>query len=214
MTFGQRVPMVDAVARVTGTIEYALDVALPGMLHGRALRSPHAHARVLRVDTSRAEELPGVVAVVTGADFSPDGAVEPRFGLFLRDQPVVAVEKVRHVGDPVAAVAAEDEEIAEAGLALIDVEYEPLAAVLDVEEALADGAPLVHEGPRELVSRRPDFVERGPGFADTNVIHVFTQRRGDVEAAFAEADTVVENTFSCPPVQHVSLEPHVAVCRF
>jgi CO/xanthine dehydrogenase Mo-binding subunit len=214
MSFGERVPMVDAVARVTGTIEYALDVALPGMLHGRALRSPHAHARVLRVDATPAEALPGVVAVVTGADFSPDGPVEPRFGLFLRDQPVVAIDKVRHVGDPVAAVAAEDEETAEAGLALIEVEYEPLPAVLDVEEALADGAPLVHEGLRELVSRRPDFVERGPGFADTNLIHVFTQRRGDVEAGFAEADTVVENTFSCPPVQHVSLEPHVAVCRF
>ncbi len=214
MSFGERVPMVDAVARVTGTIEYALNVELPGMLHGRVLRSPHAHARVVRVDASRAAELPSVAAVLTGDDFPPDGPVEPRFGLFLRDQPVVAIGKVRHVGDPVAAVAAEDAATAEAALALIDVEYEPLPAVLDVEEALAPGAPLVHEGPRELVSRRPDFVERGPGYADTNVIHLFTQRRGDVEAAFAAADVVVENTFSCPPVQHVSLEPHVAVCRF
>src|SRR5438105_4442500 len=104
--------MVDAVPRVTGTIEFVLNLTLPGMLHGRVLRSPHAHAKVLRVDASRAEALPGVVAVVTGADFPADGPVEPRFGLFLRDQPAVALEKVRHVGDAVAAVAAEDEETA------------------------------------------------------------------------------------------------------
>src|SRR5438552_86743 len=154
--------MVDAVPRVTGTIDFVLNLSLPGMLHGRVLRSPHAHASVLSVDASRAEALPGVVAVVTGADFPPDGPVEPRFGLFLRDQPVVALGKVRHVGDPVAAVAAEDEETAAEALALIEVEYEPLPAVLDVQEALAEGAPLVHEGERVLVSRRPDFVERGP----------------------------------------------------
>ncbi len=214
MSLGERVPMVDALARVTGTIDYVLNFELPAMLHGRVLRSPHAHARVGRVDASAAEALPGVVAVVTGADFPPEGPVEPRFGLFLRDQPVVALDKVRHVGDPVAAVAAEDDETANEALALIEVEYEPLPAVLDVEEALAPGAPLVHEGPRELMSRRPDFVERGPGYAGTNVIHLFTQRRGDTNAAFAEADVVVEDTYSCPPVQHVSMETHVAVARF
>jgi CO/xanthine dehydrogenase Mo-binding subunit len=214
VALGERLPMVDAVPRVTGTIDFVLNLTLPGMLHGRVLRSPHAHAHVLSVDASRAEALPGVAAVVTGADFPPDGPVEPRFGLFLRDQPVVALEKVRHVGDPVAAVAAEDEATAAEAVALIDVEYEPLPAVLDVQEALAEGAPLVHEGERVLASGRPDFVERGPGFAGSNVIHLFTQRRGDVAAGFAEADVVVEDTYSCPPVQHVSMETHVAVVRF
>src|SRR2546423_4587361 len=115
--------MVDAVARVTGTIEYVLNLELPGMVHGRTLRSPHAHARVVSVDASRARELPGITCVVTRDDL---GGIEPRFGLFLRDQPVVALDKVRHVGDPVALVAAESETIADEALTLIEVEYDPL----------------------------------------------------------------------------------------
>jgi CO/xanthine dehydrogenase Mo-binding subunit len=211
---GARIPMVDAEERVTGTIAYTLNVELPRMLYAAVLRSPHAHARIVSIDASRAESLPGVVAVLTSEDFGADAAFDATMGLFARDEPLVALDRVRHVGDRVAAVAAEDEGTAEEALGLFDVEYEPLPAVLDVEEALEPGAPVLHEGPRVLVSRRPDFLERQPGFEGTNVIHLFTQRRGDVEAGFASADVIVENVFSCPPVQHVSMEPHVCVAHW
>lgn len=214
MAVGERVPMVDAEPRVTGTLDYVLNFELPNMLHARVLRSPHAHARVTGVDASRAESLPGVVAVVTRDDLGPDSGIDPAFGLFLYDQTPVALDKVRHVGDPVAAVAADAEATALEALDLVEIDYEPLPAVFDVEEALAPGAPVLHEGPRALASRRPDIVARQPGFEGTNVIHLFTQRRGDADDGFGEADLVIENTFSCPPVQHVSMEPHVAVAWY
>jgi CO/xanthine dehydrogenase Mo-binding subunit len=214
VSLGERLPMVDALARVTGTIEFVLNLELPRMLHAKVLRSPHAHARVLSVDASAAATLLGVAAVLTRDDFGEGSPFEPTFGLFARDEPVVALDRVRHVGDRVAAVAAEDEATAEEALALIEVAYEPLPPVLDVEQALEDGAPVLHEGPRLLASHRPDFVERQPSFEGTNVVHLFTQRRGDVEAGFAEADVVVENVYECPPVQHVSMEPHVCVAQW
>jgi CO/xanthine dehydrogenase Mo-binding subunit len=205
--------MVDAVSRVTGAMDFTLDLELPGMLHARMLRSPHAHARVVRVDASRAAALRGVT-VLTRDDILGRADVNPTFGLFIRDQPPVALDKVRHVGDPVVAVAAPDDAAAEEALELIDVEYEPLPAVFDVEEALQPGAPILHEGPRSLASRRPDILERQPGFEGTNVIHLFKQRKGDVEAGFADADEIIENTYSSPPVQHVAMEAHVCVARW
>ncbi|MEA2623127.1 MAG: hypothetical protein QOH61_2037 [Chloroflexota bacterium] len=214
MALGQRIPMVDAMARVTGAMGFVLDMELPGMLHARILRSPHAHARVIRVDASRAAALAGVRAVLTRDDILGRDDVFPTFGLFIRDQAPVALDKVRHVGDPVAAVAAVDEATAEAALALIEVDYEPLPAVFDVEEALRPGAPILHDGARSLSSRRPDILARQPGFEGSNVIHLFSQRRGDIEAGFAEADEIVENVFSCPPVQHVAMEPHVCVAQW
>ncbi|MEX2547978.1 MAG: xanthine dehydrogenase family protein molybdopterin-binding subunit [Chloroflexota bacterium] len=210
---GQRLPMVDAVARVTGAMDYALDIELPGMLQTRILRSPHAHARLVRIDASRAAALRGVT-VLTRDDILGREDVNPTFGLFIRDQPPVALDKVRHVGDPVAAVAAPDDAAAEEALDLIEVEYEPLPAVFDVEAALEPGAPILHEGPRSLASRRPDILARQPGFEGTNVIHQFIQRKGDVDAGFAGADEVIEHTFYSPPVQHVPMEPHVVVARW
>ena len=100
MAIGERVPMIDAFARVTGSIEYVLDMELPGMLHARILRSPHAHARVVRVDASAATRLPGVIAVLTRDDLVGRDDVFPTFGFFIRDQPPVAIDRVRHVGDP------------------------------------------------------------------------------------------------------------------
>lgn len=211
---GQRIPMVDATSRVTGQMGFVLDLELPGMLHARILRSPHAHARVISIDASRAERLPGVRAVLTRTDLLDRPDVFPAFGLFIRDQAPVAMDKVRHVGDPVAAVAAVDEATAEEALGLIEVHYEPLPAVFDVEEALKPGAPILHDGPRSLSSRRPDILARQPGFAGTNVIHLFSQRRGDPAAGFAEADEIIENVFSSPPVQHVAMEPHVCVAQW
>ena len=210
---GQRIPMIDAVARVTGAMDYALDIQLPGMLQSRILRSPHPHARVLRVDASRAAQMRGVT-VLTRDDILGREDINPTFGLFIRDQPPVALDKVRHVGDPVAAVAAPDEATAEEALDLIEVEYEPLPAVFDVEEALAEGAPILHEGPRSLASRRPDILDRQPGFEGTNVIHLFKQRKGDMEAGFAEADEIIEQVYYSPPVQHVPMEPHVVVAKW
>ncbi len=210
---GQRIPMIDSVARVTGAMDYALDLQIPGMYHARVLRSPHAHARIISIDASRAEAMRGVT-VVTRDDILARDDVNPRFGHFIRDQAPLALDKVRHVGDPVAAVAAPDERTAEEALDLIEVEYEPLPAVFDVEEAIAPGAPIIHEGPRTLASRRIDIVERQPGFEGTNIIHLFKQRKGDVDAGFAEADEIIEQVYYSPPVQHVPMEPHVVIARW
>jgi CO/xanthine dehydrogenase Mo-binding subunit len=214
LAIGERLPLIDAYSRVTGDMGFVLDMSLPGMHHARMLRSPHAHARIVRVDASRAAALRGVSAVLTQEDLVGNEGVVPTFGTFIRDQPVVAIAKVRHVGEPVAAVTAIDEATAEEALSLIDVEYEPLPAVFDVEKALEPGAPILHEGARLLASRRPDILARQPELEGTNVIHYFRQRRGDVEAGFAEADGVIEGTYESPPVQHVPMEPHVAIAQW
>jgi CO/xanthine dehydrogenase Mo-binding subunit len=205
--------MIDAVSRVTGAMDYALDIELPGMLQTRILRSPYAHARLVRIDASRAAAMRGVT-VLTRDDILGREDVNPTFGLFIRDQAPVVLDKARHVGDPVAAVAAPDDATAEEALSLIEVEYEELPAVFDVEEALRDGAPILHEGARTLASRRPDILARQPGFEGSNVIHQFVQRRGDIEAGFAEADEIIENVYYSPPVQHVPMEPHVVVAKW
>ncbi|HYH91861.1 MAG TPA: xanthine dehydrogenase family protein molybdopterin-binding subunit, partial [Candidatus Saccharimonadales bacterium] len=214
VAIGERIPMVDSVSRVTGAMDYALDLELPGMLHAKLLRSPYAHARIARIDASKARELPGVQAVLTGPDLLAREDIVRTFGLFIRDQAAVALDKVRHVGEPVAAVAARDARIAQRAIDLIEVEYEELPAVFDVEEALRPGAPILHDGPRLLASRRPDILARQPGFEGTNTIHLFTQRKGDIAAGFAAADVVVERTYSSPAVGHVPFEPHVAVAQW
>jgi CO/xanthine dehydrogenase Mo-binding subunit len=214
MTIGQRVPMVDATERVTGSLEYVLDLRLAGMAEAKILRSPHAHARITRLDASRAAALPGVVAVLTGNDLRDRTDIVPTFGLFIRDQYPVAVDRVRYAGEPVAAVAARDAATAQRALELIDIDYEPLPAVFDVEAALEPDAPILHPGPRLLASARPDILARQPGFESTNVIHLFTQRRGDVAAGFARAEVVIEHTYSSPAVAHVPLEPHVCVASW
>ena len=132
---------LDGADKVTGKAVYTVDVQLPGMAHGKILRSPYAHARIKRVDGSKAEALPGVYAVITRDDQRGLGM----FGAAYKDQTIVAIDKVRYVGDPVAAVAAVDEATAEEALSLIDVEYEELPAVTSIEEALAPDAPLVHD---------------------------------------------------------------------
>jgi CO/xanthine dehydrogenase Mo-binding subunit len=140
--FRAPVAALDGPDKVTGAARYTFDFGLPGMLHAKVLRSPHPHARIRSIDTSRAEALPGVAAVVTGVDATrlPD----PYYGVAIRDQPVVAIDKVRYVGDMVAAVAAVDEETAYRALGLIDVQYEMLPAVMSIEEALAE-LPLQEE---------------------------------------------------------------------
>src|SRR5687768_4883527 len=138
---GRTAPRSDGAEKVTGKAVYTVDVDLPGMAHAKVLRSPYPHARIGRVDASKAERLPGVYAVITKEDQRELGM----FGAAYKDQTIVAVDKVRYVGDPVAAVAAVDEATAEEALALIDVDYEELPAVTNLDEALAAGAPLVHD---------------------------------------------------------------------
>src|SRR5918996_4537548 len=195
MAVGQAISMVDSHLRVSGGIEYTLNFELPRMLHACMLRSPHAHARVVKIDASRAAKLPGVAAVLTRNDLIGDH-IDPYFGLIIQDQTLVALDRVRFVGDPVAAVAATDEETAAEALDLMDVEYQELPGVFDAEEALKPGAVLLHEGPRRIIPGRPDVTARSqPG---TNIVHLFKQRKGDIIRGFRESDEMLENTFSSP----------------
>ena len=210
MSVGQPISMIDSQLRVTGGIDYTLNFELPRMLHARILRSPYAHARILKVDASRATKLPGVAAVLTRDDLTGDD-IDPYFGLIIRDQTPVAFDKVLFVGNPVAAVAAVDDETAAEALDLIDVEYEELPAVFDVEEALKPGAVLLHEGARRIIPGRPDVTARSQ--AGTNIVHLFKQRKGDVAQGFRESDEIFDNTFGSPAANHAALEPHVAVAQ-
>jgi CO/xanthine dehydrogenase Mo-binding subunit len=206
---GHAEPRSDGAEKVTGKAIYTVDVELPSMAHGKILRSPFAHARVVRVDASKAEALPGVFAVITREDQRRIGM----FGAAYKDQTIVAVDKVRYAGDPVAAVAAVDEATAEEALGLIDVDYEELPAVTNLDEALGPGATLVHEssaGGGELMGQR---YEPNPEFAGTNLCYRFSYAKGDVEAGFAKADHVFEDVFTFPRVQHFSMEPHATVAH-
>jgi CO/xanthine dehydrogenase Mo-binding subunit len=210
-TVGQSVDMVDARGRVTGRVRYALDATLPGMAVARLLRSPVAHGRIRSVDVSEARRMPGVVAVLTAADFDDPDAPARHFGPVLRDQPVVCGDKVRFAGDPVAAIAAETEEQADAALRSIEVDYEPLPLVGSIDEALADDATLVHERASPASGGYSDIklIDRG-----ANVCTAFHLRSGDVEAGFEQADHVFDNTYESPAVQHVPMEPHVVLASF
>ncbi len=164
---GTRAPRVDSVDKVTGGAVYANDLTMSGMLHGAVLRSPHPHARIVEIDVSRAQVAPGVEAVVTGRDF-------PRlFGSAIKDQPFLAIDRVRYVGEPVVAVAAATESQAQEALDLIKVDYEELPAVTDMRAALDPDAPLVH----------PDLhtYERGGHeiVPNTNINTLYRYSRGD-----------------------------------
>ncbi|HKY08671.1 MAG TPA: xanthine dehydrogenase family protein molybdopterin-binding subunit [Candidatus Binatia bacterium] len=199
----------DGVEKVNGRALYTVDVKLPGMAHGKILRSPYAHARLVSVDASAAEKFPGVFAVITRDDQKQLGM----FGAAYKDQSVVAVDKVRYAGDPVAAVAAVDEATAAEALNLIEVEYEELPAVTSLDDALAPGAPLVHDSAAsggELMGQR---YEPPREFSGSNLCYRFSYSKGNVEAAFKKADHVFENTFTFPRVQHFSMEAHATVAQ-
>ena len=149
VVIGRRLPRVDGMPLVTGAATYTTDVVLPRMLYGKILRSPHPHARILGINVDRASRLTGVRGIITGRDTL--GRV---FGLY-PDEPGMAVDKVRYLGEAVAAVAADDEDVVEESLHLIDVEYEPLPAVYDPLEAMAPGAPLIHEALGTNISMSP-----------------------------------------------------------
>ncbi|HEY7363210.1 MAG TPA: xanthine dehydrogenase family protein molybdopterin-binding subunit [Methylomirabilota bacterium] len=206
---GHPVERVDAIEKVTGRARYVTDLVLPGMAFAKVLRAPHPHARVVRVDVTRARGRAGVFAALAGADLT---WCEPYFGPAFRDRPVLAIDVARYEGEPVAAVAAVDELAAAEALELIEVDYEPLPAALTLDEALRPGAPLVHAGEplaghfADLSTLRP---ERG-----TNVCHRFAYARGDVTATLGTAYLVVEDTFHFPRVQHYAMEPNAAVAAW
>jgi carbon-monoxide dehydrogenase large subunit len=202
VTVGKPIPRIDALEKVTGRATYIDDLKFSDVLHGKILHSPHAHAKIKRIDTSKAKALPGVRAVVTGRD------VHFRGGEAIKDQPFLAVEKVRCVGEPVAAVAADTKGIAEHAVKLIEVEYEPLPAVLDVMEALKPNAPLIHEE-MHTYEHMP-IVKIIPR---TNICAKFEFKQGDVEKGFREADYVFEDTFHFPTGHHCQIEPFGAVAQ-
>ncbi len=204
--------MIDAEERVTGRINYALNVELPGMLHGKILRSPCPHARVVHIDSSAAERLTGVATVLSRGDFTQASGYSAKYGRIFRDQTVVALDKVRFVGDPVAAVAAANVDIAEEALALIKVDYEELPAVFDEAEALKADAPLVHDPRPEQQAIFNNLIQDLPG--GRNLCSHFKLRRGDIDEGFRQSDFVYEDVFRSPAAQHVPLEPHVTVAEF
>jgi xanthine dehydrogenase molybdenum-binding subunit len=190
---GKRMPLLDAAEKTTGRALFTVDMELPGMLHASILRSPHAHARVLRIDTSGAERLAGVKAVL-----SKNNAPRSRIPATLGGpkERIAFDEKVRYVGDEVAAVAAVSKGVAEQALKLIRVDYEVLPAVFDPEEAQRPGAPLIHEE------------------KERNIAASIETRAGDIEAAFREADYVFEETFRTSSQRHASMETHASIASF
>lgn len=199
---GKSLPRLDASEKVTGRFKYVADLFLPGMLWGKIRRSEIPFGRIVRIDASAAERLPGVRAVITAGDV-PAGALN---GKNLRDEPILARDRVRYVGEPVAAVAADTREIAEGAVQLIKVEYEPWEPILDVESALKPGVPLLH----------PDFDSywHVPGIRNyDNVVSHASLERGDVAGAFAVADIVVEDRFVTHQVHQMSLEARVAIAE-
>ncbi|MBE9569744.1 MAG: molybdopterin-dependent oxidoreductase [Proteobacteria bacterium] len=188
---GKGVPKVDGILKATGKAVYGADFSLPGMLYGKVLRSTVPHAKILNIDTGKALKLPGVRAIITGKDF-PWG-LKYGFTAITRDQTPLAQDKVRYIGDEVAAVAAIDEDIAEEALDLIKVEYEELPAVFDPFEAMKEGAPQLH-----------DHVEN-------NISAQHHSAFGDVEKGFRESDLVREDEFTTQAIKHGFLEPHASV---
>ena len=198
---GTRPLRPDGADKVTGRALYGADFDAAGLLHGKTLRSPHAHARIKSIDTSRAEALPGVRAVVTAADFPPTPA--DNTGLkYLRDN-VLASDKVLYRGHAVAGVAATNAHVAEEALALIDIQYDVLPPVLTAPDGMKDGAPLLHENLK--TSELGEQTDKS-----SNLAEHFQHVKGDVDKGFAEADVVIEREFNTETVHQGYIEPHNA----
>jgi CO/xanthine dehydrogenase Mo-binding subunit len=208
---GKEARRVDGIEKVTGKALYTGDLQLPGMAHAKILRSPVAHARLVKVDASKAQQLTGVIATLTRDDIKD---FNYRYGATYKDQSIVAVDKVRYVGDPVAAVLAEDPALAEEALNLIDVEYDELPKVTNIEEAVAPGAIQVHEGDVARAELRGSVYGAPERFNGTNICYYLGFGRGDVAKGFAGSDFVYEDTFRFQKVQHYSLEAHVNIAHY
>ena len=209
---GTRPVRPDGVPKVTGAAKFGADYHLPGMLYGKVLRSPHAHARIRSIDTSRAQALPGVKAVMTGADL-PDhpfeyvGPERLAVNFWHVTRNIMAREKVLYEGHAVAAVAAISASIANRALALIDVDYEVLPHVIDVEEAMAEDAPLLFE---DMITRGVDPAPERP----SNVSKRVGFEIGDLDAGFAEADEIVEKHYRTAPIHQAYIEPQACLASW
>ncbi len=208
---GINIRRIDGTEKVAGQALYTGDLRLPGMAIAKVLRSPVAHARIRSINGTKARALPGVLAVSTRDNLN---VVSNAFGAYVRDQQILATEKVRYVGDMVAAVAAIDEATAVEAVKLIEVDYDELPALYTVEDALADNAPLVHE---KLENRK----DPGYGRGGTHIVHDrsnicfhFRHKRGDVENGFRDAEQIFEDSFYFPSAQHYPMEPHICVAQF
>jgi CO/xanthine dehydrogenase Mo-binding subunit len=186
---------------VTGEAKYATDARMPGMLYAKVLRSRYPHAKILRVDTSKAQKLRGVKAVVTSKDVPFN-----LMGLSAFDRPILASDKVRYVGDAVAAVAATDDDVAEEALSLIQVDYEVLPAVFDPIASMGPDAPIIHEDKNSY--RHALYLEPFRDRGRNNISSIFRIIHGDIERGFAEADYIFEDTFRTGHEEHCTIEPH------
>ncbi len=193
----------DAVEKVTGAALYAADLDFPGMLYGKASRSPYPHARILSIDVQAARQVPGVVAIATGRDLDALG------GEAVKDMPFLAMDRVRYVGEPVAAVAALDEQTAEEAVKLIKVEYEELPAVFDPVSAAQNDAPLIHEN-----SEGYEHIGAVKILPHSNIVNFSEEKQGDVARGFAESDYVFEDTFTSHTAHHGQIEPHCAIAQW
>ena len=200
---GQSVPREDGIPKVTGTAMFVHDMSLPGMLHAATVKAPHAAARIVKIDVSAARTLPGVRAVLTGDD------LDYRLGLYVQDKSILARGQVRYQGEPVVAIAADTLEIARAACDLVKIEYEVQEPVLDPREAMEQGAPLVHPDLHTYSYMKGVFAPK----PHTNIAHQQKIRKGDVEAALASSDVVVEGHFYNPPAPHVPLETHAVIAH-
>jgi CO/xanthine dehydrogenase Mo-binding subunit len=199
---GKAVPRLEGEEKVTGKTRYAADVEIRDALWAKLLRSPLPHARILKIDTTKAMQIPGVRAVISGADIPP-----VLTGLRMKDMPVLARERVRYVGEPIAAVAAHSTEIAEEAIGAIEVQYEELPFVTDPLEAIRPGAPVLHENPGAY-KNAPERSTELP-----NVQSYGHWSNGDVEAGFKQAARIFEHTFRTPLGFHAYIEPHACIVR-
>jgi len=200
---GKGIPRIDGVEKVTGAAIFTHDLILQGMLYARTVKSPHAYARIKKINLNGVDKMEGIRAVVTGKE------LDYKVGLYMVDKDILAKEFVRYQGEPVVAVAADTELLAQEACDLIEVEYEVLEPVLDPREAVKDGAPLVHPDMGNYKFMEGVFFPK-PG---TNIPHHQKIRRGNIDEGFKKADLVVENSFYNPPVQHVPLETHTAIVQ-
>lgn len=201
---GQPVVRIDGRERVTGAAQFVDDLEFgPNLLHAEIVESPHAHAEILSIDTRKAAAVPGVVKVVTAAEFPFT------FGLYMQDRYIFAKDRVRFVGEQVAAVIARDAATAKRAAALVEVKYRKLPFVLDLHEALRDGAPLVHPDLGNYTHCAWFFPR-----AHTNIAHWRKTRKGDVEKGFAEADVILEDTYTVPRYAHCAIETHCIVSLY
>ena len=202
---GTTVAREDVREKSTGLAQYASDIFPDNCLHGLILRSNRQHARILSIEIEQASRVPGVEAVVTGQDF-PD----TYWGTYLIDQPIFAVDKVRYVGQPVAAVAGDDYDALRGALEQIEVVYEDLPAVFDASAAMSPDAPLIHEN-LDQYRVFPKYVFPIPG---SNICNHFRLRKGDVEEGFRNSGLVFEDSYEIPMVQHCPMEPHACVVLY